>query len=217
MNSDLSLKLMTFVVLSFCAVAKAVPGGEITIEVDTKTNSASNENSDAELSLQADLLAIDQSPFKKPKQQVKEFIYPYRRSFGYRIGALFDTERLRETELPLSLGGTYMFHRRKSPRLELSFNYFTDATAQLGIAHRYFFNEPNHLRPFWSYGVSLNIEPDERFATAANLDNYQGTISIGMEDVLVSSKSFRIELQLAAGLENQSAIVFLGSTWGLHP
>lgn len=207
---------MTFVVLVLCANAHAVGGGDVKID-STNQNAEKADPLTPEERIQLDLLSIDQSPYKKKKQDVNTFVYPYKRSLGYRFGAVFDSDKLRDSELPVSIGATYMFFRRKIPRVEIYFNYFSDATAQVGATKRYMYHEPNHFRPFWSWGASLNIEPDERFATATNIDNYQATISAGMEDVLILAKSFRLELQIAAGLENQSAIVYLGSTWGMHP
>jgi len=192
----------------------ASPGGAIDLE--DKPSRAENPESTINEIFEQRLLAPDQSPLKKQHHFAKKFYYPYKKSLSVVAGLLLDIDRIKEdSETPLILGLAHMFESRKSPRWEAQLNFLSDSTAQIGVAQRYNFNEPHHFRGFLKYGLVLQINPDEKFATITNIDNYSAALSVGMEDVLRLPKSVRLELQALFGTETQAFIFYVGSSWGL--
>jgi hypothetical protein len=215
MNSDRLLKLMTFVVLMNFCTAVAAPSVEGQLEDSGSALSTDEKAHQEGYKSLSPLISIDESPLKRKKVDPLTFFYPYKRSVTARTGLIIDPEELSEGSLPFLIGAAYMLYHRSTPRYEALFNFTTDSVAQLGLSRRHMLNEPNHFRGFWSYGAVVQMIPEERFATFANFDNYFASAAFGMEDVTEMPKSVRLEVQLLVGTVGQSAIFYVGSSWGL--
>ncbi|MEO0334913.1 MAG: hypothetical protein AAF202_00860 [Pseudomonadota bacterium] len=209
------MNLMTFVLLSLCAPSLAAPSVDGDLESSSSKSSPPEEMSRQRFETLGPVLSIDNSPLKKPKPDPLNFMYPYKRSITARTGLTLDPQELKEGKLPLLIGAAYMLFDKSPRRYEALFNFTTNSVAQLGLTRRHMVNEPNHYRGFWSYGAVVQMMPEERLATFANLQNYFAAASLGMEDVMNMPKSVRLEIQLLAGTAGQAAILYVGSSWGL--
>ncbi|NQZ01367.1 MAG: hypothetical protein HRT45_11955 [Bdellovibrionales bacterium] len=206
------MKLMTFVVFLIGQASFAAPSIDGSLE---DSSPVANEKETANENLVSPLLSIDKSPLNKKKPNPLNFLYPYKRSVTARTGLIVDPDKLNDGSVPFLVGAAYMLYNKSRARYEALFNFTTESVAQLGLSRRHMINEPNHFRGFWSYGGVLQLMPEERFATFANFENYFASASIGMEDVTNMPKSVRLEIHVLVGAAGQSAILYVGSSWGL--
>lgn len=212
MRHRILIKLMTLVLLLSSTNLRAVPPEEADLFADEKQSIAVPETQNVQEELDDKGIIVTAPP--KASIAKNELIYPYKQTMSPRAGLILDPDQLKDGELPLLVGITYMWPRNKSPRWELGFDILLDGGAHVSIGKRFIWSEPHSFRPFLKLGGLLAAQAEEKLATVSDFDNYYATGSVGFEDVLKMPMSVRLEMQLVAGLENQFLIFNFGYSWG---
>lgn len=146
-----------------------------------------------------------------PKDLDKTYYYPFRQSLAPRFGAVFSTDR--DHRWSYLLGFSYLWPRYASPQAELGADIYAGQGGFLHFGVKTIYFERNYFRPFWVWGLSHQVIPEDRLTTFANIDNYLGRLSVGMEDVVDYPTSVRLELELLLGLKRQLVVLGFGYSW----
>jgi hypothetical protein len=150
-----------------------------------------------------------------PREKADDFYYSYRQSLSPHVGFILDHERIDANgSFPMIFGLAYMFPRRHSPQVEISFDLLTDSSGQFSAVLRRVFWEHERFRPYVKAGLTLAADADEQLATLSNWDNYMGRAGAGFEDFLNAPMSVRIEVDLVANTDHQMLAFTFGYSWG---
>ncbi len=147
-----------------------------------------------------------------PPEASRTYIYPYRQALTPRIGLVTSTD---DDEPDTSLLGIlYLWPRYLPPQAEIGADFVNKRGGHINFSVRDIFFERGYFRPFWLWGITHEVVPEDRLATFVNIENYYFRVALGMEEVIVLPQSFRLELELLAGTRKQMAIVSAGCSWG---
>jgi hypothetical protein len=211
MLRSIFLNLMTFVLLIGGAPIAASP----TLETDLFPPETADENQelkDVEQQLEEKGLIVSE-PLEVKSDDIQIY-YPYQQSMAPRLGVLIDPDLLRDRDLPLLVGITYMLPKRRAPRWEIGFDVVVDDGAHFSIGQRHIWGEPHSFRSYVKISALLAANAEEKLATITDIDNYFLKLSVGLEDVIKMPMSVRLETELVAGLERQYLIFSFGYSWG---
>jgi hypothetical protein len=152
-------------------------------------------------------------PMELPgKEASKTYVYPYRQALAPRLGMMGSTDE--ETQFTYLVGISYLWPRYASPQAELGADVVSKFGGHLNFGVKYILHERNYFRPYWLWGLTHEVVPDDRLATFLDTDNYYGRLGVGFEDVIELPKSVRLELELLAGLDRQMLLLCFGYSWG---
>lgn len=153
-------------------------------------------------------------PPKIKKEKKEDFYYPWNQSMGPRFGLLIDINNIKEIGIPYTLGLVYLLPKPNSPQWEAAFDLASNSDAHIDLGLRWTINERNAFRFFYKASVTHQWKAENRLASLTDFNNYWAKGTIGMEDVLKSPASIRLEGALAVGVQNLLIIFYLGYTWG---
>ena len=100
------------------------------------------------------------------------------------------------------LGFYWELPDRLGPKWEVGAAWTTMSLGHVNVMRKHIYNEKGAFRPFYRYGITLKIDPDEELATASNIENYLLRVGIGLEDIIKPPRSVRMDLDMAAGEED---------------
>jgi hypothetical protein len=119
-----------------------------------------------------------------------------------------------EDLLNYSLGVSYDFKSRNSPKWEAEAIWTTLSVGQLSAMRKHIYNEKASFRPFYRYGVTYKVVPEEKMASAGNFENFLFRVGVGFEDIQKPPKSLRFGIDAAIGVEDIWVMANLGYAWG---
>jgi hypothetical protein len=155
--------------------------------------------------------------FREYSQQFSrsDYFHNYRKAITLRAGAVFGFEDSSDDEdLTNALFGfSFLVPRKRSPQLEVGADLSTVGHGHFTFMSRHIFNERSSFRPYYRYGVMHKLDPDDKFASFSDWENYLGRFGFGFENSTRRSRSWRIEVELAAGGKDILGFLTLGHVY----
>lgn len=146
-----------------------------------------------------------------------DFLYSYKQELILHFGVVFgfkDSSNAKEIINPIA-GFDYILPRPFSPKFEMGADISPLANrGHLWFMQRHIANEKGSFRPYYSYGLMNNVNPDEQFASFSNGQNYLARVAVGFENIVRPPKSAVVELVLAVGAQDMFALFTYGTSWG---
>ncbi len=165
------------------------------------------------------LQTIDITPVVKSSRrdegvfESSEYFYPFRKAISPRMGAVYNTNAINADLGALYLVGfQYLFQTKSGKFYELGADVFTRGTGRLHAARRWNLTRTK-TRPYLKGGIGWVIDPDQGLTAIIRYQNLQGRAAVGFEHLVASPLSFRAEIEVAAGIEEQEGIFSLGYSW----
>ncbi|MGE0762726.1 MAG: hypothetical protein AB7N80_05560 [Bdellovibrionales bacterium] len=147
-----------------------------------------------------------------PPEARETHYYPFRQALSPRLGAVITNDE--DHQFEYLLGISYLWPRYRQPQAELGVDLLSGLGGHLNFGVRHIFFERNYFRPYFLWGLTHEVVPEDRLATITNIDNYYLRIAVGMEDTLELPKSVRLELEGQLGIDKYLLLLCLGYTWG---
>lgn len=113
------------------------------------------------------------------------------------------------------IGVSYLFPWKGPTKTEAGVDLTFIGHGFVTVMQRRIHNENSSFRPYFRYGVMLNIDPDDKLAAVSDWKTYLGRVGIGFEDTGTPSQSLRIEFDVAAGAQDLMALFSVGYVWGI--
>ncbi len=113
------------------------------------------------------------------------------------------------------IGVSYLLPWNRMPKTEVGADLSLVGNGHLTVMQRKIFNYQGSFRPYYRYGLMLIGDPHHKLAGISDWEKYLGRAGVGFEDIRKPSQSFRIELEVAAGMKDLLGIFSIGYVWGL--
>lgn len=145
----------------------------------------------------------------------RDYFHVYKKAITLRIGAVFGFEDSSDDEdlTNAILGFSFLLPREKSPQIEVGADLSTVGHGHFTVMKRKIFSERSSFRPFYRYGLMHKLDPDDRFASFSDYENYLGRVGLGFEDSRRMARSTRIEVELAVGTKDFLGFVSIGRVY----
>lgn len=156
----------------------------------------------------------DLTPMVKPKttksykKQIHPSTFTKNYSFSPHIGAGYSSEQHQY----YSVGFHYMNFKADWP-LEYSLDINNTGEGKFAIGYKSFFVDEGAWQSHARIGLSLYMNPDQGFATIADLDNVGASLQYGWEKFLSPPISVRIDFDLSIGQNASIAVLNFGYSW----
>lgn len=211
-----------FLILTLVGVQTwSAPHSEAPVSKDPNANTTNYEVEEPTL---LDNTSITEVP--PSKQQFQEFVqafnrrdyyHSYRQSIYAHLGAVIAVQDSTDYDHLMSLSAGFMWQPNKqfSPMWEYGATWTYMGLGHIVAVRKHVYNEKGAFRPFYKYGVTLKIDPDEQGANLADFKNYLARVGIGLENILKPPRSVRMDLDLAVGQEDIWILFQYGYAWGL--
>lgn len=160
------------------------------------------------------MFEYDLTPMKKPKmersfkKQLHPSIFTKNYSFSPHLGVGYSSEELQY----YSLGFHYMNFKTEWP-LEYSLDINNKGEGNFSIAYKSFFVDKSPWQNHARIGLNLYMDPDQGFATVADIDNIGANLQYGWEKFLSPPISVRIDIDLNIGQNAAIAMLNFGYSW----
>ncbi|RME14718.1 MAG: hypothetical protein D6797_08155 [Bdellovibrio sp.] len=142
--------------------------------------------------------------------------YPYLHAFTPLVGGIIDIKNIQNTkEIIWTLGFSYLFKKYYSPKWEVLMEISSNSLAFLHLSKRWIWNEKLGFRPYIKLGALSKVLPQGGLASFSDFKNYFLECSLGMEDLVTTAWSFRLESNLAISSQNLYFFLKMGYSWGL--
>ena len=220
-TTSLKLTILTFVLWPMALLA--APHSEAPESISDEPQA---ESGDPELLQNTTLTGI---PKKEGRLETfierfnrKDYYHAYRQNLYPHVGAVLalvdstedDPDKNSEI-LNYLLGFYWELPKKLSPKWEVGAAWTSMSLGHLNIMRKHIYNEKGAFRPFYRYGITLKIDPDEELATASNSENYLLRVGVGLEDIIKPPRSVRLDLDIAAGQEDFWVIFHYGYSFAM--
>ena len=173
--------------------------------------------------------AVDNMTVTKPKKRKprkiidiarrfskKDYYYAFHhsvRAFG-GVNYLITDSTEDEDDFHYSLGASYEYLTGDSKSWEAEAMWTTYSLGGLSAFRKRIFNEKGSFRPFYRWGLTYKVVPEENLASATNFENFLIRIGIGFADMIKPPKSMRFDVDVAVGSEDTWIMAFFAYEWG---
>lgn len=155
---------------------------------------------------------LESPPDPKDKsQQGYPYFFPYRQSLTPRFGIQNSAED--NPTWTYLVGISYLWPRYASPQAEIGADVVVGIGGHLHFSVRHILYDRNFFRPYFSWGATHEVIPDDGMATFTNFDNYYARGSVGFENVVKLPRSVRVELEALVGLKKYMLVLSYGYSW----
>ena len=144
-----------------------------------------------------------------------DYFHIYRRAITLRAGAVYGFKDSSDDEDSTNavFGFSFLVPRKKSPQVEVGVDLSAVGHGHFTVMSRRIYNERGAFRPFYRLGVMHKLDPDDRFASFSDFENYLARFGFGFEDTLRPASSYRIEVEMAAGPEDVLGFLTVGKVF----
>jgi hypothetical protein len=223
---DSSVGLRLFVLTSFsiltlvCVEAAGAPHGDAPRPEDIEAEAPAGET-ESPLILDNTSITVPptRSRFEEYMQKFnrRDYYHSFRQSIYVHLGAIVALENSTDYDHLMALSSGFMWQPRKqfSPKWEVGAAWSMMGVGQIVGMRKHIYNEKAAFRPFYKYGVTLKIDPDEQSANVSDFENYMLRAGVGLESILKPPRSVRLDLDVALGQDDLWILFQYGYAWGL--
>ncbi len=160
---------------------------------------------------------VKPSSFEEYSRQFSraDYFHIYKKAITVRAGAVFGFEDSSDDEdlTNALLGFSFLLPRKRSPQVEVGADLSTVGHGHLTLMSRHIFNERSSFRPYYRYGLMHKLDPDNKFASFSDWENYLARFGFGFENSTRRARSWRIEVEVAAGMDDILGFLTIGHVY----
>lgn len=147
----------------------------------------------------------------------ENYFYRHKKAITVHAGTFYATEDStgHDDKFNGLLGVSYLFPWKGMMKTEAGVDLTFIGHGFVTVMQRRIHNENSGFRPYYRYGVMLNIDPDDKLAAVSDWKTYLGRVGIGFEGIQKPSQSLRVELDFAAGAQDLMGLFSVGYVWGI--
>lgn len=147
----------------------------------------------------------------KPVKTTKD-AYRYTQAISTRLAYLLDTGDDNDTDAVMGI--KYLPESHDLTRWEFGVDVRFDYLGLIHASRRRTLNPTDYLRPFFSYGASMQLGENGAFTDFLELETYLVHGVVGLEDLVSERGSIRVEGEALIGTKNKIFLISAGYSWG---